>query len=95
MLPEGFFLPWRNSRGGPRPSYYRGFVITLRHTTLGRTPVDECPTQRPLPDNTNTHKGQTSMPLEGFEPTISVSEGPQTRALDLAATGIGAEGLCH
>jgi len=26
---------------GPGPTYYRGFSITLRHTTLGRTPVEE------------------------------------------------------
>jgi hypothetical protein len=29
------------------------------------------------------------MPLVGFEPTILVSERPQTHALDRAATGIG------
>ena len=29
------------------------------------------------------------MPSAGFEPTISVSERPQTHALDRAATGIG------
>jgi hypothetical protein len=26
---------------GPGPPYYRGFTITLSHTTLGRTPLDE------------------------------------------------------
>jgi hypothetical protein len=26
---------------GSWPSHYRGFTITLRHTTLGRTPLDE------------------------------------------------------
>jgi hypothetical protein len=26
---------------GPGPYHYRGFTITLRHTTLGRTPLDE------------------------------------------------------
>jgi hypothetical protein len=26
---------------GPGPPHYRGFTITLRHTTLGRTPLDE------------------------------------------------------
>jgi hypothetical protein len=26
---------------GPEPPNYRGFMITLRRTTLGRTPVDE------------------------------------------------------
>jgi len=46
------------------------------------------PTQRPLPDNTQ-HSQQTSMPPEGFEPTIPASERPQTHALDRAASGIG------
>ena len=32
---------------------------------------------------------QTSMPPVGFEPTILVSERPQTHALDRTATGIG------
>jgi hypothetical protein len=36
-----FFLPWRNSPSGPRPPHYRGFVITLRHSTLSRTPLEE------------------------------------------------------
>jgi hypothetical protein len=26
---------------GPGPPHYRGFTIALRHTTLGRTPLDE------------------------------------------------------
>jgi hypothetical protein len=37
----------------------------------------------------NTHKGQTSMPPLGFEPTVPASERLQTHALDPAATGIG------
>ena len=36
-----FYIPWRNIPSGPRPSHYRGFVITLRHTTLGRTSLDD------------------------------------------------------
>jgi len=32
-----FFNPPR----GPWPPHYRGFTITLRHTTLSRTPLDE------------------------------------------------------
>jgi hypothetical protein len=39
------------------------------------------PSQRPLPDNTNTHKRQTSMPPVGFEPTIPASARPQTPRL--------------
>jgi len=28
-------------RSGQGPPHYRGFMITFRHTTLGRTPLDE------------------------------------------------------
>jgi hypothetical protein len=71
---------------------FRGFTIThFRHTTLGRTPLDEWPARRRdlYLTTHNTHKRQTSMPLVGFEPTIPASEQPQTHALDHAATGIG------
>ena len=43
-LPISFsfiFLPWRNSSSWPRPPLYRRFMITLRHITHGRTPLDE------------------------------------------------------
>jgi len=43
---EAFLLLWRNSPSGPRPPHYRGFTITLRHTTLGRTPLDKWSAQR-------------------------------------------------
>jgi hypothetical protein len=29
------------ARMGPGPLHYRGFTITLRHTRLSRTPLDE------------------------------------------------------
>ena len=32
-----FSTPWHNTPSGPRPPNYRGFTITLWHTTLGRT----------------------------------------------------------
>jgi hypothetical protein len=52
-LPFYFFLPWRNTPSGSGPPYYRGLMITIRLTTLGRTPGRVIsPTQRPLPDNT-------------------------------------------
>jgi hypothetical protein len=65
------------------------------HTTFGRTPLDEgiSPSQRPLPDNTNTvQEKKKSMPPVGFEPRIQPSARPQTYALDRAATGIGVTG---
>jgi hypothetical protein len=76
---------------GPRPPHYWRFLITLRHITLGRTPLDEwLARRRDLYLTThNIHKIQTSMPPAGFEPAIAASERPQTHALDRAATGIG------
>jgi hypothetical protein len=84
-----FFLHGATAPSGPGPPHYRGFTITLRHTTLGRTPLDEGPaSRRDLYLTThNTHNRQTF--TAGFEPTIPVSERPQTHALDRAATGIG------
>jgi hypothetical protein len=62
-----------------------------RHTTLGRTPLDEGPARRRdlYLTTHNTHKRQRSMPSAVFEPTILVSERPKTHALDRTATGIG------
>jgi hypothetical protein len=78
---------------GPRPPHCRGFVNTLRHTTLGKTPLDEWSAKRRdlYPTIHNTHKRQTSMPPAGFEPTIPECERPQTYALDRAAAGIDAK----
>jgi hypothetical protein len=62
----------------------------LRHTTVGRTPLDEGPARRRdiYLTTYNTHKRQISMPPVGFKPTILVSERPKTHALDRTATGI-------
>ena len=41
-VPGWFFLfSWHDSPRGPGPPHYQGFTITLRHTTLGTTPLDE------------------------------------------------------
>jgi len=66
-------------------------MITLRHTTLGRTPLDEWPALCRYLYLTahNTHNRQASMRPAGFEPTIPTSVRPQTHPLDRAATGIG------
>ena len=52
-----------DSPSGPRPSLWRS-AIKLRHTTLGRTPLDEWTARRrDLYQTThNTHKRQTSIP---------------------------------
>jgi hypothetical protein len=74
----------------PCPPHYRWFTITLWHTTVGRTHLDECSARgRDLyPTTRNTQNRQTSMPLAGFEPTISAGERPQNHPVDRAATRI-------
>ena len=75
---------------GPGPPHYTACEITLRHTTVGRTPLDNWSARRRdlYLTTHNTHKRQTSVPPAGFEPAIPTSEQPQTHALDGAATGI-------
>ena len=72
-------------------SFTRFLDHTQRHTTVGRTPLDEWSARRRdlYLTTHNTHKKQTSMPSVWFEPTISAGERPQTHALDRVATGIG------
>jgi hypothetical protein len=77
---------------GSGPLQHRGFTITLsytHHTWYDSSGRGIGPSQRPLPDNANTHKRQTSMPPVGLEPASPASARPQTHALDRAATGIG------
>ena len=92
---KDFFFNGTTAPSRPRFPYYRGFTITLRHTTLGRTPLDEWSARRTdlYLTSHNTHNRQTSMPPAGFESTIPVSERPQTHALYRAATGIGCRHL--
>ena len=73
------------SRGPGLPLWV--FSITLRHTTLDRTPLDEWwARRRDLYVTThNTHKRQTSMPPAVFETTIPASERLQPQAVDRAA----------
>jgi len=70
-------------RSGPGSPHCPGFTITLRHTTLGRSPLDEwSASRRDLYLTTDIHG-----PPVGFEPTVPASERPQTHALDRTATG--------
>ena len=91
-----FFILAQEPPSGPRPPpHYRGFMVTLRHTTLGRTPLNTWSSRRRdlYLTTHNTYNRQTSTPPAGFEPTIPASERPQTHALDPAATGIGRENI--
>ena len=76
---------------GPGPPHYRGFAITLRHTTLGRSPLDEWSSRRRdlyLTVHNTQDSQETSISTAGFEPALPESERPQTHALDRAKTGI-------
>ena len=81
----------RLSVSWPWPPPLRVFLITLRHTTLSRTPLDEWSARRRdlYLTTHNTHNRQISMSPVGFEPTIPAGERPQTHALESAATGTG------
>jgi len=76
--------------------HYRGFTITLRHTTLCRTPPEEWSARRGdlYLTTHNNHKRQTSMPPKGFKPAISASERLQTHALTRSATSIDFVAIC-
>jgi len=86
-----FFYHGVTAPSGPRTPDVRGFTFTRRHTTLGRTPLDEQSFRRlDLYMTThNTHNRQTSMPPTGFEPKNPACERPQPHALKCAATQIG------
>jgi hypothetical protein len=89
-----FVCFWRDdSPQWGRASSFMSFLdLTQRHTTVRRTPLDEWSTRRRGLYLT-THNRQTSMPLVGFEPTISAGERPQTYALDRAAIGTGEKNI--
>jgi hypothetical protein len=65
--------------------------IRDRHTTLGRTPLEEGSASRRdfYLTKHNIHKRQISIPSAGFEPAIPELERPQTYTLERAAAGIG------
>jgi hypothetical protein len=68
-----------------------GFTIIFRHTTNGRTVLDEWPAwYRDLYLTTyDTHKRQASLPSVRFEPAIPESEWQQVHTLDLTASRTG------
>jgi len=85
---RNFFFHGTTAPSGPGSRHSRCFTITITHTTVGRTPLDEWSARRRdlYLTTHNTHKRQTSMLPTEFEPAIPTSERPQTHALDRAAT---------
>jgi hypothetical protein len=64
--------------------------LSVRHTTVGRTPLDEWSARRrPLPDNTQHWQETDIHAFCGIQPTVPATERPQTHASDRSATGIG------
>jgi len=90
MPPLSRIFLWRC---GPTRAMASSFVRFLDHTqrrnTVGRTPLEEWSARRRdlYLTTQNTHNRHTSMLPVGFEPTVLAGEGPQTYALDRAATG--------
>jgi hypothetical protein len=62
----------------------------IRHTTLGKTPLNELPARRRdlYLTTHNTQKRQIFMSPAGFKPAVPGSERPQANAVDRAATGM-------
>ena len=93
-----FVCFWCNSPQWTRVSSFTRFLDhTQWSTTVGRTPLDEWSARRRdlYLTTHSTHNKQTSMPLVGFEPTISAGKRLQTYALDCTATAtsISIEGI--
>ena len=70
--PCSFLFHCTTAPNGPEPPHYRGFTVTLRHTTLGRIPLDEWSALRRHKDlhqtTCNTRKRQIPMPPAALEP---------------------------
>ena len=77
-----FFFCGSVATSGSGPPHYRGFGITIRHTTFSRTPLDD------VDSYLTTHNRQTSMSMAGFEPAIPASEQSKTHTLDRAGIGL-------
>jgi hypothetical protein len=74
--PQLYFPPSGvKAPSGPAPPHYRGFTITLRHTTFGTIPLDEWSDRhRPIPDNKLDSQ-------EKFKPVVPADELLQTAGL--------------
>jgi len=74
---------------GPGP-HYRGFTVVLRHTTLGRAPLDERLARRRDIYLTTQHSQETDIHAAGGIRTRNPSKrAAADHALDRAVAGIG------
>ena len=76
----------------PGPQNYRGFTITLRHSTLGSTPMEKRSGRHRYiylkTHNTDKIYIYICVTQAAFKPAIPASERPQIHALDREATVI-------
>ena len=83
-LEVNFFYHGSTSRSGPGHPHFRGFTITFRYTTLGRTSLDQWPAQHKdlCVITHNIRKKQTFMPPAGirtWNPSKQVTADPRLR----------------
>jgi len=76
---SNYFFSWQGSHIGPGGPLWLS-SITLRHTPISRTPMDEWSVRRRDLWQHTTLIRETSMNPAGFKPAIPASEGPQTQA---------------
>jgi len=90
-FPHFFFVIVQQPLVGQGLPHYRGFTIILRHTTLGRTPLDEWTARRrdPLPDNTTVTRERHPYPRR-----VSYSQSRPARGRRPIAFGHTATGIC-
>jgi hypothetical protein len=76
---------------GSGPHHYRGFMITLRHSTLGKTPLDEWSARRRnlYLSTQNSPKREIIIPPMRFKPAIPSKRATADPRLRLAAIRIG------
>ena len=69
-----FFFHGSTAPSGSRPAHYQGFTITLRHTTVGRTPLEEWSARRrDIYLTHNTHKRHPCPRQDSNPPSQQVS----------------------
>jgi len=84
------FFNGETAPSGSRPPHCRSYMITLRHSTLDRTPLDEWSARRRNLYRTthNTHSRQTSIHPVEIKPKIPASKWSQSHAVDNEASGM-------
>ena len=84
---DSFFIPWLGSPSGPRPIHCSGFEVTLRHTTLGRTPLDKWSSRRRHLYLTTLTRDRHPCPRQDLNPQSQQASGPRPTPWSARPTG--------